>query len=59
MNRIELIIKARSIYGQVRYYVDGDLNSPISVLTGQKTVTEPQIQALRDIGFNVTIIPTL
>lgn len=36
---MDLIIKARSIYGQVRYYVDGDLADPISRLTGQEALS--------------------
>ena len=56
---MNITILARSVYGVVRYYVDGPLQEPISVLTGQKSLTESQVHALEALGFTVTIKPTV
>jgi hypothetical protein len=49
-------ISAKAVYGKTLYYVvTASAKEAISVLTGKKTVTAEQIEALRTLGFNVKV----
>lgn len=53
-------IDAVSQYGQVRYYVhDASTALQLQVLTGNITLSESQIEALRALGHEVTVTPAL
>ena len=52
---MKIIIKAKSVYGNVLYYVQGDAALYIGELTGKKTVTLKQIEALKQLGLNVEV----
>ena len=53
-------IDAVAQYGQVRYYVHDDVMAmQLQVLTGNITLSEPQIEALRHLGHQVVITPAL
>ena len=51
MNRIEL--EGRSNYGNEAIYVVSSHSSAISQLTGKKTISRADIQALRDLGLMI------
>ena len=53
-------VDAVSQYGQVRYYVHNDVMAmQLQVLTGNITLSEPQIEALRRLGHEIVIVPAL
>ena len=52
---MKIIIKAKSVYGNVLYYVQGDAGMHISSLTGKKTLTLKQIEALKQLGLIVEV----
>lgn len=59
MQVTNITISARSVYGVVRYYVDGPIGEQVNILTGHKTVNLYQIDALKRMGFNVTVVPAV
>ncbi len=52
---MKIIIKAKSVYGNTLYYVQGDAGLYIGELTGKKTVTLKQIEALKQLGLDVEV----
>ena len=53
-------IEIRNNYGNEAIYVVSSHSSAISQLTGKKTISRADIQALQDLGLMVeTIAPTL
>ena len=58
MNRIEL--EVRSNYGNEAIYVVSSHASAIRTLTGKKTISRADIQALQDLGLMIeTVTPAL
>lgn len=50
-------LRKREVYGNELFYVvDSDQARAISVLTGQKTVTERNIGALKQLGYTITYV---
>ena len=55
--RNTITLRKREVYGNELYYVvDKDQAKAISILTGQKTVTERNIGALKLLGYTITYV---
>ena len=53
--RTTLTLRKREVYGNALFYVvDEEQARAISILTGQKTVTERNIGALKQLGYTIT-----
>lgn len=50
-----LRIERRRIYGAVLHYPVGWLSEEVCLLTGKKTLTEPQIKAFHSLGITLDI----
>jgi hypothetical protein len=53
---MKLKIEVKSSYGTERIYIRGKESGPISVLTGQKTVTRAQLAALVELGYELEYV---
>lgn len=51
----KIVITARSVYGNVLYYVQGDASKHVNQLTKKITVDKQDISALRALGFEVEV----
>jgi uncharacterized protein YhbP (UPF0306 family) len=55
--RNTITLRKREVYGNELFYVvDKDQAKAISILTGQKTVTERNIGALKLLGYTITYV---
>lgn len=55
--RNTITLRKREVYGnELCYVVDKDQAKAISILTGQKTVTERNIGALKLLGYTITYV---
>ena len=53
--RTTITLRKREVYGNALFYVvDEEQARAISILTGQKTVTERNIGALKQLGYTIT-----
>ena len=48
---LKIRVKVRSVYGLDKVYVESFHSGPLSILTGQKTLTASSIQALKSLGY--------
>lgn len=51
----ELTFYEKSVYGNILTYPTWKISSPFKSLTGNKTASPQQLQALRDLGFTVVV----
>lgn len=55
--RTTITLRRREVYGNELYYVvDKDQAKALSVLTGQKTITDRNIGALKQLGYEIHYI---
>lgn len=53
--RTTITLRKREVYGNELFYVvDEEQARAISILTGQKTVTQRSIGALKQLGYSIT-----
>lgn len=53
--RTTITLRKREVYGNALFYVvDEEQARAVSILTGQKTVTERNIGALKQLGYTIT-----
>ena len=50
-------VQIKEVYGVNRIYVVGVHKAPLAVLTGQKTLSEAQAEALKTLGFTFKVVP--
>lgn len=46
-----ITIKVKNYYGNDLYYVVSDHATPLKCLTGRKTLTKKDVEALRSLGY--------
>jgi len=52
--RTTITLRRREVYGNELYYVvDKDQAKALSVLTGQKTITDRNVGALKQLGYEI------
>ena len=49
-----LTYRCKSVYGQTLYYPTGAKAAAVQRLTGRKTLTDSDVQALKELGFVFT-----
>jgi len=55
--RTTITLRKREVYGNELFYVvDEEQARAISILTGQKTVTNRNIGALKQLGYTITYV---
>jgi len=52
----DIEVKVKNIYGQQLIYVQGEHKEAINALTGKKTINREDANALRELGFTVSIL---
>lgn len=58
MNKKQIQIEVRTVYGVERIYVRSDHKEPISRLTGKSTLDQSDIEALKRLGFTFEQVTT-
>lgn len=55
----EVRIEARAVYGCVNLYVVSEHAEAVRALTGKKTVSHSDMQALEALGFTLLVVPSV
>ena len=54
---MEIVIKRREVYGEVKYYPVCEKAKLFAAIAGTKTLTRPVLNKIKDLGYTVAFAP--